>query len=142
MMVRNDYLPFGRPSFTGDEIEAVSRALTGGWIGMGPEAIAFENELAACTGASHVVTLNSCNSALLLAFRDELILALRAKNIGASIHYAPLHLMPLYHKRGKPEPLPVTERVSKSLVTLPISASMTEGDARYVAGTVNELMGR
>lgn len=67
MMARKDYLPFGRPSFTGDEIAAASRVLSSGWIGMGPETIAFENELAAYTGASHVVTLNSCTSALFLA---------------------------------------------------------------------------
>lgn len=72
--------------------------------------------------------------------RDELILALRAKNIGASIHYAPLHLMPLYHRGRKPDPLPVTEEMSKSLVTLPISASMTEKDAHYVTDAVKELL--
>lgn len=72
--------------------------------------------------------------------RDELILALRAKNIGASIHYSPLHLMPLYHQGRKPDPLPVTEEVSKSIVTLPISASMTEVDARYVIDAVKELL--
>lgn len=382
MMVRKDYLPFGRPSFTGDEIAAVSRVLSSGWVGMGPETIAFESELAAYTGASHVVTLNSCTSALFLALlvsgieegdevicpsltwcstanaalylkakpvfcdidpqtlcvdvddllskvtsktkavvvvhygghaidvvalrarlpesvaiiedaahafgsrypdgrlvggsgnptcfsfyanknlstgeggaialsdnsmaeklqslrqhalpidawkrfthpksillsnqltelgykmnytdlqasigrvqlarfdsmqqtrrkiaeiyfnglqnmgfgfqqgctdashakhlfvirlpladmrydRDDLVLALRAKNIGASIHYAPLHLMPLYHQGEKPESLPVTEQMSKALVTLPISASMTEEDARYVTDAVKELM--
>lgn len=381
-MVREDYLPFGRPSFTGDEIAAVSRVLSSGWVGMGPETIAFENELTAYTGASHVVTLNSCTSALFLALlvsgleegdevicpsltwcstanaalylkakpvfcdidpqtlcvdvddllskvtsktkavvvvhygghaidvvalrarlpesvaiiedaahafgsrypdgglvggsgnptcfsfyanknlstgeggaialsdnsmaeklqslrqhalpidawkrfthpksillsnqltelgykmnytdlqasigrvqlarfdsmqqtrrkiaeiyfnglqnmgigfqqgctdashakhlfvirlpladmrydRDDLVLALRAKNIGASIHYAPLHLMPLYRQGDKPESLPVTEQMSKALVTLPISASMTEEDARYVTDAVKELM--
>lgn len=72
--------------------------------------------------------------------RDEFVLALRAKNIGASIHYAPLHLMPLYHKGEKPESLPVTEQMSKALVTLPISASMTEEDAHYVADSVKELL--
>jgi dTDP-4-amino-4,6-dideoxygalactose transaminase len=72
--------------------------------------------------------------------RDELVLALRAKNIGASIHYAPLHLMPLYHQGEKPESLPVTEQISKALVTLPISASMNEEDARYVTDAVKELL--
>ena len=28
--------------------------------------------------------------------RDEFLIELRAMNIGASIHYAPLHMMPLY----------------------------------------------
>jgi len=45
-MLRNEYLPFGRPSFTIDEISAVNRVLSSGWVGMGPETIAFERELA------------------------------------------------------------------------------------------------
>lgn len=74
--------------------------------------------------------------------RDEAILALRAKNIGASIHYAPLHLMSLYHQGQRPEPLPITEEIAKYLVTLPISASMTEHDAHYVVDAVKELLGK
>ncbi len=67
MRMRSQYLPFGRPDFSDDEIAAVSRVLRSGWIGMGPETIAFEHELAACVGAPHVVTVNSCTSALHLA---------------------------------------------------------------------------
>jgi perosamine synthetase len=72
--------------------------------------------------------------------RDAMILALRAQNIGASIHYAPLHLMPLYNQGCKPGVLPVTEELAKSLVTLPISASMTEEDARYVTKAIKEIL--
>jgi dTDP-4-amino-4,6-dideoxygalactose transaminase len=32
--------------------------------------------------------------------REELLLRLRAENIGATVHYAPLHLMPLYQALG------------------------------------------
>jgi perosamine synthetase len=64
---RSSYLPFGRPNFSDEEIEAVVRVMRSGWIGMGPETIAFEQELAAATGASHVVTVNSCTSALFLS---------------------------------------------------------------------------
>jgi dTDP-4-amino-4,6-dideoxygalactose transaminase len=38
-----------------------------GWVGMGPETIAFEEELAAFLDAPHVVTVNSCTSALFLS---------------------------------------------------------------------------
>lgn len=61
------YLPFGKPNFSADEINAVTRVLRSGWIGMGPETIAFEGELAAYLGVPHVVTVNSCTSALFLA---------------------------------------------------------------------------
>lgn len=66
-MSRSDYLPFGRPSFSRLEIAAVTRVLESGWVGMGPEAIAFEQELASAIGARHVVTVNSCTSALFLS---------------------------------------------------------------------------
>ncbi len=72
--------------------------------------------------------------------RDEAILALRAKNIGACIHYAPLHLMPLYNQEQILNSLPVTEKISKSIVTLPISASMTEEDAHFVTKSVKKLI--
>lgn len=70
--------------------------------------------------------------------RDELLLELRKRNIGASIHYAPLHKMPLYGM-GQPA-LPVTEDLAGRVITLPISASMTPGDAEYVADQFLEAM--
>jgi len=66
-MTRANYLPFGRPNFSSREIAAVGRVLTSGWVGMGPETLAFEQELAATIGAPHVVTVNSCTSALFLS---------------------------------------------------------------------------
>lgn len=64
---RADYLPFGRPDFGDQEIAEVTRVLRSGWVGMGPETITFEQELADACGAPHVVTVNSCTSALFLA---------------------------------------------------------------------------
>src|SRR5262249_598237 len=43
-MTRRDYLPFGKPNFSDDEIAAVTRVMRSGWVGMGPETIAFESE--------------------------------------------------------------------------------------------------
>lgn len=65
--MRSEYLAFGRPDFSADEIEAVTRVLRSGWVGMGAETIAFEKELEAYVKASHVVTVNSCTSALFLS---------------------------------------------------------------------------
>jgi perosamine synthetase len=64
---RSAYLPFGRPNFGEEEIAAMTRVMKTGWIGMGPEVIAFEKELAEAVGAPHVVTVNSCTSALFLS---------------------------------------------------------------------------
>lgn len=62
-----NYLPFGRPDFTCEEIAAVTRVMESGWIGMGAEVLAFEKELATYLGVPHVVTLDSCTSALFLS---------------------------------------------------------------------------
>jgi dTDP-4-amino-4,6-dideoxygalactose transaminase len=64
---RSSYLPFGQPNFSDEEIGAVTRVLRSGWIGMGPETMAFEQELATAVGAPHVVTVNTCTSALFLS---------------------------------------------------------------------------
>jgi perosamine synthetase len=66
-VTRPDYLPFGKPHFSDGEIAAVARVLRSGWVGMGPESIAFEGELAAFLGAPHVISVNSCTAALFLA---------------------------------------------------------------------------
>jgi len=63
--------------------------------------------------------------------RDDLVLSLRERNIGASIHYVPLHKMPLYADAYSTE-LPTTEHIGERIMTLPISASMTLEDVDYV----------
>ncbi|WP_157203954.1 DegT/DnrJ/EryC1/StrS family aminotransferase [Methylomonas methanica] len=71
MNKRETYLAFGTPDFTDLEIDAVARVMRSGWVGMGKETIAFENELSEYIGAPEVVTVNSCTSALFLALLAE-----------------------------------------------------------------------
>jgi len=66
-MRRKEYLAFGKPNFSEEEISAVARVLRSGWVGMGPETVAFEEEFAGYVGAPYVVTVNSCTSALFLS---------------------------------------------------------------------------
>lgn len=61
------YLPFGKPNLSEEEIEAVTRTLRSGWIGMGPETIAFEEELTQAVGGTPMITVSSCTAALFLA---------------------------------------------------------------------------
>ncbi|NGZ94828.1 MAG: DegT/DnrJ/EryC1/StrS family aminotransferase [Nitrospira sp. WS110] len=68
---RPNYLAFGTPDYTEEEIEAVARVMRSGWVGMGQETIAFERELSDYIGAPEVVTVNSCTSALFLALLVE-----------------------------------------------------------------------
>jgi perosamine synthetase len=71
MTIRDKYLAFGTPDFTDAECDAVVAVMRSGWVGMGPETIAFEQELSAYIGAPEVVTVNSCTSALFLALVAE-----------------------------------------------------------------------
>ena len=69
--IRDSYLAFGTPDFTEAEIASVTRVIRSGWVGMGAETLAFEKELASYIGAPEIVTVNSCTSALFLAFLVE-----------------------------------------------------------------------
>ena len=69
--MRDEYLAFGTPDFTDAEIDAVTRVMRSGWVGMGQETLSFEKELSEYIGAPEVVTVNSCTSALFLALLVE-----------------------------------------------------------------------
>lgn len=69
------YIAFGEPSFGDEEVQATARVLRLGWIGLGAETEAFEQELAQFLGARHVVCVSSCT--------DALFLSLRALGVGA-----------------------------------------------------------
>ncbi len=66
--------------------------------------------------------------------RDTLLEAFRAENIGAAIHYRALHLEPYYVREFALEPgsLPVSEDVTRRILTLPLSPGMTDDDASDV----------
>jgi dTDP-4-amino-4,6-dideoxygalactose transaminase/MoaA/NifB/PqqE/SkfB family radical SAM enzyme len=63
------------------------------------------------------------------AGRNALVQRARERGVGLSVHYPPLHRMPLYEDRSVP---PVTDALADRLVTLPISASMSDADAERV----------
>lgn len=71
MKKRETFLAFGTPDFTEQEIAAVARVMRSGWVGTGPETMSFEHELADYLDVPHVLTVNSCTSALFLALRVE-----------------------------------------------------------------------
>ncbi len=59
--------------------------------------------------------------------RDELLRYMRSENIGASAHFdPPVHLQPFYAGLGWNEgDLPITERLSRRIITLPMYPDMT-----------------
>ncbi len=62
--LRKRTLPFARPDIGREEIEAVNRVLSGGWLTAGPETQKFEQEFAEFVGARNALAVNSCTAAL------------------------------------------------------------------------------
>lgn len=69
--------------------------------------------------------------------RDDLIAYLREQRISAGVHYLPNHLYTMY--RNYKADVPVTERVWRRLVTLPLYPDMTDGDVERVVGAVRNF---
>ncbi len=74
--------------------------------------------------------------------RDAFIEALRAKNIGTSVHFIPLHLHPYYRDRYgyRPEDFPVATAVFARTLSLPIFPSMSETDIQDVIDAVRQIV--
>lgn len=66
MTVMTD-IPFCRTEITPEAQEAAVRVLASGWVTMGRETFAFEEELGAWIGAPHVVCVSSCTAAIEMA---------------------------------------------------------------------------
>jgi len=67
MKIREDFLPFNRPSIGSVEIESVTACLKSGWITTGPNCLAFEDRFRQMTGAAYAITLSSATAGMHLA---------------------------------------------------------------------------
>ena len=74
--------------------------------------------------------------------RSEFIDELRARNIGASVHFIPLHRHAFYRERFgyKAEQFPVAEQIYRGLLSLPLYPKMTDQDAADVVDAVREIV--
>ncbi len=74
--------------------------------------------------------------------RDEIVVALRAENIGAGIHYTPLHQEPYYRELlNLPDgSFPIAERIGANIFTLPLTPSMNEEDVQDVIAAVKKVL--
>jgi len=74
--------------------------------------------------------------------RDEVIEKLKQKNIYAGVHYPPIHLFSLYRNefgyRGGE--LPVTERISNTVISLPMHQKLSNKEIDYIAKELIELV--
>ncbi len=76
--------------------------------------------------------------------RDGLVDFLATKGVSCVIHYpVPVHLQKAYADLGyKPGAFPVTERVAKEIVSLPMYPELTEEQIGYVCESVRAFVGR
>ena len=73
--------------------------------------------------------------------RDRLKAFLSENGIGTDIHYpTPPHLTKAYEHLGlKPGALPVTERLAKEILSLPVWYGITENELKYITDTINDF---
>ena len=75
--------------------------------------------------------------AVRLKKRDRFISFLKKKGISTSVYWIPVPLHPLYKKyRSK---IPVTKRVWKELVTLPLFVDIKPRELNYIIRSIKEF---
>jgi perosamine synthetase len=75
--------------------------------------------------------------------RDRVFDALRAEGVGVNVHWAPVHLHPLYRERLGTEPgmCPVAEDAGSRILSLPMFPAMTDGDVDDVIEACRKVLG-
>ena len=83
------------------------------------------------------------NLETLSADRAQVFRALRAENIGASVHYIPVHRHPYYRDRFgyRGGEYPIAEDAYERLISLPMFHGMTDQDASDVIRAVSKIVG-
>jgi dTDP-4-amino-4,6-dideoxygalactose transaminase len=74
--------------------------------------------------------------------RSRFIEQLRARNIGASVHFIPVHLHPYYRDRYKlrPDEFPVAQAEFERMLSLPLSPAHTDHDVADVIEAVTDIV--
>lgn len=74
--------------------------------------------------------------------RNEFIDALKKENIGASVHFIPLHLQPYYRKTFgyRSEDFPQASAVFDRIISLPIYPKMAQEDVQAVIRAVRTVV--
>ena len=73
--------------------------------------------------------------------RDDLMNHLSKKGIATKIYFHPVHLTEFYKKKfgHNGGELPITEELSKQVLTLPIYPTLAIGEMDYIIGTINNF---
>ena len=74
--------------------------------------------------------------------RDRFIQALKAENIGTSVHFIPLHLHPFYQKSFgyRSGDFPVAEETYRNIVSLPLFPKMNKEDVDDVVVAIEKIL--
>lgn len=74
--------------------------------------------------------------------REEFILRMKNKNIGCGVHYLSIADHPYFQKELKinPSDYPITNKVSKEIVSIPLSSKLNEKDVLDVINSIKEIM--
>lgn len=74
--------------------------------------------------------------------RDEFVRNLNQKGIGASIHFFPPvhHMPPFSGEEYKRDDLPVTEKIIREIVTLPMYPQMAADDLAYMIDSIQDTV--
>jgi dTDP-4-amino-4,6-dideoxygalactose transaminase len=74
--------------------------------------------------------------------RARFIEALKAENIGTSVHFIPLHLHPFYQRTFgyKADDFPVAQKVYQGMISIPMFPAMTDRDTGDVVSAIERLV--
>ena len=74
--------------------------------------------------------------------RDQFIEEMKARKIGTSVHFIPIHYHPFYQQTlgCKQGDFPNTDRLYAGLLSLPLFPRMTDGDVSRVCDAVEEII--
>jgi dTDP-4-amino-4,6-dideoxygalactose transaminase len=73
--------------------------------------------------------------------RADFMTKMTALNVGTGYHYAPIHLFTMYRERGFAEGMfPVSEKIGRLTVTLPMFYAMTTADVERAVAAVKSIL--
>ncbi|MDR3050117.1 MAG: DegT/DnrJ/EryC1/StrS family aminotransferase [Oscillospiraceae bacterium] len=107
----------------------------------GMPQLALQENPAYSTHSRHLYVLRLRPEALAID-RDQFIQELAARNIGASVHFIPVHLLHAYQRRYgfKPGDFPLAEAFFAQEISMPLHAGLSAADAAYVTEAVRDIV--
>jgi dTDP-4-amino-4,6-dideoxygalactose transaminase len=107
----------------------------------GVREIVRPSEREGTTHARHLYQVRLRTDALRIG-RDAFVKELRARGIGTSVHFIPMHYHPYYRETfgWAPGDHPAADAAFESLISLPLFTRMTNTDVDRVAGAIEEIV--